>query len=98
LSAPKGAEDSGASSSPLDPYSDSGFLSRLMVLRQPTLFALLLFFEKNIFSFGKDDTLSHVQGGEAELDVPEPVHHAEAGNTPYNEVRSYFGLHLHLAC
>jgi hypothetical protein len=38
--------------------------------------------------------LSHVQGGEAELDVPEPVHHAEAGNPPYHEVRSYFGLHL----
>jgi hypothetical protein len=39
-----------------------------------------------------------VQGGEVELDVPEPVHHAEAGNPPYHEVRSYFGLHLHLAC
>ncbi len=35
-----------------------------------------------------------MQGGEVELDVPEPVHHAEAGNSPYHEVRSYFGLHF----
>jgi hypothetical protein len=48
--------------------------------------------------FGKDDILSYVQGGEAELDVPEPVHHAEAGNPSYHEVRSYFGLHLHIEC
>ncbi len=41
---------------------------------------------------------SYVQGRETELDVPEPVHHAEAGNPSYHEVRSFFGLKLNLAC
>ncbi len=51
-------------------------------------------FSSTVFVWIGRNLASYVQGREAELDVPEPVHQAEAGNPPYHEVRSYFGLHL----